>query len=100
MLCEPQAERAAIRHGVTFPRLVEASRGRLTPSQPAGTGSHEAQAKNTRPLRKSQRGRFVLAPLGQLPKLVARSTAQGHGETCGGCSVCFAFPLWPMVLIC
>lgn len=54
MLCEPQAERAAIRHGVTFPRLVEASRGRLTPSQPAGTGSHEAQAKNTRPLRKSQ----------------------------------------------
>ena len=100
MLCEPRAERAAIRHGVTFPRLVEASRGRLTPSQPAGTGSHEARAKNTRPLRKSQRGGFVLAPAGQLPKPVARSTARGRGETPRGCPDSFAFPPWPIVLIC
>jgi len=35
-----------------LPRLAGASRGRLTPSQPAGTGSHQPRAKNTRPLRK------------------------------------------------
>lgn len=85
-LCELWAERAAIRHGVTFPRPAEASRGRLTPPQPAGTGSHEARAKNTRPLRKSQRGGCALAPPGQLPKLVAgpRGTDTPVGGWGGG----------------